>query len=601
MRKEKIFLSKIIVLFKPFWIPAMGMFFIMIAIQLLGTLSPFLFGKSVDAVIHQNTSLTFFLIGVAFIISMLSSVLLSWFREHIEIKYLNSHIEASFSFISMSTMFGFSVGQHVNEHSGVRLEIVNNGRYALTTFMRALIYTVLPNVLQILVTITALFFFDWRVALSAIVFVTIYVFFTLRENKKKFPKVVEVEKKNLEQSKLQFELFQNSTLVINEAQEKKTLKDFSNSVNKAVDFEINMWLDYLKKYYRYRVLIILGQYATLSLGVYFILKGDHSTGMFVTLFYWTSSVFGDLTSIVVFQPIALSHIVEINKFFDLLSIQPDININENGLTISDLKGKIEFRNVSFTYPYRQCTDEAENEFDRLVDKKEKPALVKINFTIPAGSKVAFVGASGSGKSTIINLIRRYYDPMEGEVLIDDVLLKDIDLRWLRRNMGNVEQKISLFDRSVRDNILYGLPNEATITDERLHQVLQDASLIEFVAKLQDNGLDTVIGESGIRVSGGERQRIGIARALIKNPNILIFDEATSALDSVNERLIYEAIYRSRKGRTTIVIAHRLSTVIDADIIFVVANGRIVASGTHAELEHVSEEYKELVKNQSFMI
>jgi len=323
--------------------------------------------------------------------------------------------------------------------------------------------------------------------------------------------------------------------------------------------------------------------------------------MFVTLFYWTSSVFGDLTSIVVFQPIALSHIVEINKFFDLLSIQPDININENGLTISDLKGKIEFRNVSFTYPYRQCTDEAENEFDRLVDKKEKPALVKINFTIPAGSKVAFVGASGSGKSTIINLIRRYYDPMEGEVLIDDVLLKDIDLRWLRRNMGNVEQKISLFDRSVRDNILYGLPNEATITDERLHQVLQDASLIEFVAKLQDNGLDTVIGESGIRVSGGERQRIGIARALIKNPNILIFDEATSALDSVNERLIYEAIYRSRKGRTTIVIAHRLSTVIDADIIFVVANGRIVASGTHAELEHVSEEYKELVKNQSFMI
>ncbi len=137
-------------------------------------------------------------------------------------------------------------------------------------------------------------------------------------------------------------------------------------------------------------------------------------------------------------------------------------------------------------------------------------------------------------------------------------------------------------------------------EEKLQKAVEDASLTEFVEKLKDHGLDTVIGEGGIKVSGGERQRIGIARALIKDPKILIFDEATSALDSINEKLIHDAINRSAEGRTTIIIAHRLSTVMDADIIFVVAKGKIVAHGTHKELEQNSDDYKELIKNQILM-
>ncbi|HSE56890.1 MAG TPA: ATP-binding cassette domain-containing protein, partial [Candidatus Paceibacterota bacterium] len=169
--------------------------------------------------------------------------------------------------------------------------------------------------------------------------------------------------------------------------------------------------------------------------------------------------------------------------------------------------------------------------------------------------------------------------------------------WLRSQIGNVEQKIDLFDRSIRDNILFGLPGDSQISDEKLQKVISDASLDDFIAKLKDHGLDTMIGESGIKVSGGERQRIGIARALIKDPKILIFDEATSALDSINEKLIHDAINRSAKGRTTIIIAHRLSTVMDADIIFVVADGKIVDSGTHKILEKRCKEYKNLIKNQ----
>jgi ATP-binding cassette subfamily B (MDR/TAP) protein 1 len=197
-------------------------------------------------------------------------------------------------------------------------------------------------------------------------------------------------------------------------------------------------------------------------------------------------------------------------------------------------------------------------------------------------------------------MRRFYDPTEGEILIDGAPLKELNLRWLRSRIGNVEQKIDLFDRSIKDNILFGLPIDAEVSEEKLQKAIEDASLTEFVAKLKDHGLETVIGEGGIKVSGGERQRIGIARALIKDPKILIFDEATSALDSINEKLIHDAINRSAAGRTTIIIAHRLSTVMDADIIFVVANGKIVGQGTHKELEKTNEEYQKLIKNQILM-
>ena len=295
----------------------------------------------------------------------------------------------------------------------------------------------------------------------------------------------------------------------------------------------------------------------------------------------------------------LFQIVEIKKYFELLDIIPDINPNIDGKTISDLHGKIEFKNVSFAYPYRKSAKEEEEETSE--EKEQEHAIENISLTIPAGAKVGFVGVSGSGKSTIVNLMRRYYEATKGEIVIDGVNIKDLDLRWLRSQIGNVEQKIDLFDRSIRDNIIFGLSEDKKdVLEEKLTKAVTDASLDEFIAKLKDHGLDTMIGEGGIKVSGGERQRIGIARALIKDPKILIFDEATSALDSINEKLIHESINRSAEGRTTIIIAHRLSTVMDADIIFVVAEGKIVGQGTHKELEKNNEEYQKLIKNQILM-
>lgn len=588
------FLKKTFKLFKPFikWFGVI--IFILFVIQIIGAFSPYLFGKSVDAVINKDLNLTFLYIGIAFLISLFQAQFLSHLKDKIQLTKLDDHIEKAFSLKSLRKMFDFSVGQHVNEHSGVKQSIVSRGQNALMNLIFNITYSILPTIIQVIATLIMLAFFDWQISLLALVFVFLYVLFSYRKNLAFYSEIDKIRKKHQAQTKLQTELFRNSTLVISESQENSTLFDFKNKWDDVTDFDNKTWLNYLESFYSNRFFIIIGQYACLAIGVYMILIGKHSTGMFVTFFAWISAIFGNIIQVMNSQRQILFQIVEIKKFYELLDILPDINKNEQGKILKDFKGEIEFKNVSFAYPYRKSVFEDEEEKNK---REEGHTISDVSFKIPAGIKVGFVGVSGSGKSTIINLIRRYYDPKKGKIFIDGVPLKDLDLRWFRTQVGNVEQKIELFDRSIRENILFGLPDGVKITEENLNKIIQDASLGEFIKGLKETGLDTMIGENGIKVSGGERQRIGIARALIKNPKILIFDEATSALDAHNEKLIHDSINRSAKGRTTIIIAHRLSTVVDADMIIVVDKGKIVGVGKHNELRESCPEYQKLIKNQ----
>lgn len=567
-------------------------------IQGLAAFTPYLFGKGVDAIANGDVRLTFQFLIFSLLITILQQQVIWYIKEYVDIRYLDVNIDRALSVISLKRMFQFSIGQHINEHSGVRQTIVNKGQNALDGLVNNFIYIMLQNGIQIIVTVIILAVFDWRVAGVATSFIMFHILISNRRNHTYFPKIDEVRKKNQTQSKLASELYRNATLVIAESQENKTVNDFNAAYTKVTDFTITTWLRYIKAYYSQKFNLILGRYLTLGLGVYFILIGNHSAGMFVALFAWTGAIFDNLNQIMNMQRSTMFQVVEIKKYFDLLDIEPDINPNTGGKTVEDLKGEIEFKNVSFAYPYRKSAKEEEEETSE--DKEQEHTIENISFKIPAGAKVGFVGVSGSGKSTMVNLMRRYYEATKGDILVDGVSIKELDLHWLRSQIGNVEQKIELFDRSIRDNILFGLSSNGPIEEERLMKAVKDASLDDFIEKLKDHGLDTMIGEGGIKVSGGERQRIGIARALIKNPKILIFDEATSALDSINEKLIHEAINRSAEGRTTIIIAHRLSTVMDADIIFVVADGEIVDQGTHKELEKTSKEYQKLIKNQVLM-
>lgn len=267
------------------------------------------------------------------------------------------------------------------------------------------------------------------------------------------------------------------------------------------------------------------------------------------------------------------------KMFQTIHRKPEIDVSDtNGKILEDIQGEIELRDVYFSYPARP----------------DEQIFSGFSLSIPSGTTAALVGQSGSGKSTVISLIERFYDPLAGEVLIDGINLKEFQLRWIRGKIGLVSQEPVLFTSSIRDNIAYGKEG-ATIEEIRAAAELANAS--KFIDKLPQ-GLDTMVGEHGTQLSGGQKQRVAIARAILKDPRILLLDEATSALDAESERVVQEALDRIMVNRTTIIVAHRLSTVRNADMIGVIHRGKMVEKGSHTELLKDPEgAYSQLIRLQ----
>ncbi len=267
-----------------------------------------------------------------------------------------------------------------------------------------------------------------------------------------------------------------------------------------------------------------------------------------------------------------------SRFYEIMNTEDEID--EGKIEISDISGDVRFENVTFSYT--------------SLDSEDKNAVISdLSINLKAGNTIALVGPSGGGKSTICNLIPRFYNVSSGRITIDGIDVMDITLDSLRRNIGMVSQNVFLFDGTIRDNIAYGAPDA---TDEHIVAAASKARIHDFICTL-DKGYDTEVGERGVKLSGGQRQRIAIARVFLKNPKLLILDEATSALDNVTEQRIQEALEELSKGRTVIVVAHRLSTVKNADEIVVIDSRGIVERGTHEELMALGGEYNELYNYQ----
>jgi len=263
------------------------------------------------------------------------------------------------------------------------------------------------------------------------------------------------------------------------------------------------------------------------------------------------------------------------RIFELLEEDPEIKDAEEAKELNAVEGNISIQNLSFSY-----------EDDRVI-------LNNLNVEVKAGQTIALVGPSGAGKTTLLNLIPRFYDPKEGAILVDGKDIRDVKFKSLRNYISIVPQEVHLFGTSIRENIKYG---RLDATDEEIIEAAKDANAHDFISE-QPEGYDAMIGEKGVKLSGGQRQRLAIARAILKNPRILLLDEATSSLDSESEALVQEALYRLMKGRTTFVIAHRLSTVQHADRILVLDRGEIVEDGTHQELLSMGGLYSRLYELQ----
>jgi len=311
----------------------------------------------------------------------------------------------------------------------------------------------------------------------------------------------------------------------------------------------------------------LGALVVLAYGGWLVMRGRMEVGTLVAFNAYITFIFPPIVRFVDLSTVFQRANTSLENVFTLLDTKPEVADLPDAPALPPVRGEVEFRDVSFDY-------EAE-----LPGNGRPRTLSDVSFAIPAGKVVAIVGPSGSGKSTIINLIARFYDVASGAVLVDGHDIRSVTTDSLRQQIGIVLQESVLFSGTLEDNIKYGRPDA---TREEILDAAVAANAHEFITQLPD-GYATVVGERGTKLSGGQRQRLAIARAILKDPRILIFDEATSALDTQSERLIQQAMERLMKNRTSFIIAHRLSTIQQADIILVMEQGRLAEQGTHAEL------------------
>lgn len=295
-------------------------------------------------------------------------------------------------------------------------------------------------------------------------------------------------------------------------------------------------------------------------GAYYVMRGELSYGEFAAFILISNVLFKPLEKINAVIELYPNGIAGFKHFLDTMAVEPDIKDKEDARDLTNVRGSISYDNVSFKY-------------------EEKNVLSDISFNIAPGETIAFVGPSGAGKTTLCSLLPRFYEVSDGSIKIDGQDIRDLTLSSLRENIGTVQQDVFLFAGTLKENVAYGKPDA---TDEEVYDALEKAQLKELVDSYRD-GLDTIVGERGVKLSGGQKQRIAIARMFLKNPPILVLDEATSALDTATEMYIQDALNRLAEGRTTLVIAHRLATIKNADRIMVVTPDGISESGTHDEL------------------
>lgn len=546
--------------------------------QLIGIGVTYIAARMLDALVTNNSHFIPWFIGIYLAASIVRNRM-SYYTQRHSLVYMDNAIQQYLEEYSFERIFSLNASQYAEGHSAIRLQVINRGENAIENIISTIVLTLLPTASQIVFSIIAISFYSKWIALVSAVTVIILIWWSNRFAIFHRPLI----KENIEnwdtQRKVRTEAFQHLSLIKLMAAEGRYLKKYLANRLKKIKHSIHTWGMNLKHGHRRGLFITFSKTANISLMFWLAVAGTITIGGVYAIWNWMNDAYNNIQSIVnALRQIPL-RFVELEKYLEIIDTEK--LFEERGKKNVSLKQDITFSRVSFKYPHG-----AGNVFEDL------------SFIVPAGKKVAFVGSSGSGKSTIIKLLLRVYDYTGGSIKIGSHEIRDIDAPYLRQHTGYVEQHVDLFDDTIKENILIGVEaKKQKAAENRLEEIARQARISEFYHRLGEHRFDTLIGERGIKLSGGERQRIGIGRAIIKDPDILIFDEATSSLDTANESRVMEAINDVSKGKTTIIIAHRLSTVRNADKIIVMDKGKVVGEGTHDELMQSSSVYQNLVAHQ----
>lgn len=461
---------------------------------------------------------------------------------------------------------------HLSRQTGGLSRDIDRGHSGVSFLMRFMIFNIIPTLLEIVMVISILWYnYGVSFALITASAISLYVIYSVYATNWRTGFIRAANKADSS----------SNTRAIDSLLNYETVKYFTNEdyEAKAYDEQLSLWekakmqnrLSLFALNGGQALIISLAMTAMLGMAAYEVAHNKMTLGDFVLINAFMMQLFIPLNFLgFVYREIKGS-LANIENMFGLLFKTPKVQDADNAKALKLSQGNIEFNNISFSY-------EAEREI-----------LHDVSFTIGAGQKVAVVGDSGSGKSTLVKLLFRFYDVNTGHIAIDQQPISGVTQHSLRKTIGIVPQDTVLFNDTLFANVQYGDPDA---TYEEVIKAIEMASLTEFVASLS-KGYDTIVGERGLKLSGGEKQRVAIARAILKNPPILVFDEATSSLDSHSERAILQSIKALELNKTSLVIAHRLSTIVDADNIIVLRKGRIVEQGSHQRLLQQSGYYADM--------
>jgi ATP-binding cassette subfamily B protein len=481
---------------------------------------------------------------------------------------------------SFKKIFNLNPSQYQEGHSAIRLQVINRGEDAVEIIISTVVLNIIPVAVQIIFAITAISFYSKTVALWCFFSIIVVVIWSNRFSRFHRPYI----QKNMDnwdiQRKIRTEAFQHLNLIKLSGAESTYLAKYLENRLEVLEHRILTFTLSLRYNFNRGLFLQISKSVSTVLIFILALQSKITVGTVYALWSWINDAFSSIQSLTQIIKNIPIRFVELEKYLDIIDTKP--LFDEHGQQITEpLKEDILFTDVSFKYPQAEIS-----------------LFEGLTLTIPAKKTTAFVGESGSGKSTIVKLLMRSYDYGDGTITFGHTEIRLLDARTLRRHIGYVEQHVDLFDDTIRENIFLGVEeSERDAYEVKLDDIARHARIDQFFHRLGEKKFDTILGERGIKLSGGERQRIGIARAIIKNPEILIFDEATSSLDAENESKVMEAINDVSRDKTTIIIAHRLSTVRNADKIIVMDKGRVVGEGTHNELLTSNEIYQNLVAHQ----